>query len=53
MDTLIGIVAIYSIIHFIYLSFTSKYAERTNYEKAVTWAGVTSIVLIVIGIMMM
>lgn len=47
--TVLGLTMIYSWIHFVVLTFKKKYAERTTYEKVVTWYAIIGFILFVIG----
>ena len=46
---LIGIYMMYSWGHFAYISFKKIYADRTTYERIVTWIAIITLVLYVIG----
>jgi hypothetical protein len=47
-----GLIMIYSTIHFFSIQANKAYADRTDYEKVVTWVAVISIGLVYIGLMM-
>jgi len=47
-----GLVMIYSTIHFFSIQANKAYADRTDYEKVVTWVAVISIGLVYLGLMM-
>lgn len=46
---LIGLYMMYSWAHFAYISFKKIYADRTTYEKVVTWTAIVTLLLYVIG----
>jgi hypothetical protein len=46
---LIGSVMLYSLGHFIYLSFVSKYEDRSTYEKIVTWVALVLWIATLLG----
>ena len=48
---IIGLVMIYSVIHFIVVSFSKIWKERSVYEQIVTIIGIAVITLIFIGTM--
>jgi len=45
MDILLGMIVIYTTIHFIVLSFIKNWNNRNVYEKVVSIAGITAIFL--------
>ena len=48
---LVGMVAIYSAIHFAVIQHHRDYAKRSSYEKVVTWVALTCILLSFIALM--
>ncbi len=49
---LLGLGMIYAIIHFIIVQYKRNYELRSTYEKFITNAGVVSLALLFIGLMM-
>jgi len=47
----LGLAMLYSVGHFFIIQHSTKYADRTQYEKVVTWFGIISIVLIFLSVM--
>jgi len=48
---ILGLAIIYSIIHFVVLSFTKSYKERNDYEVTISWVGTISIFLLLLATM--
>jgi len=48
---MLGLVAMYSIVHFIIIQFIKSWDKRNGYEKAITILGITMISLIILGLM--
>jgi hypothetical protein len=48
--SILGLIALYSTIHFIVLSFTKSWNDRGEYEKVVSIAGICFITLLFIGV---
>jgi len=46
----LGLVVLYTIIHFIVISFNKTYKDRNVYEKIVTITGIIFIALIIISL---
>jgi len=51
LETVVGLVVIYSTIHFMSIQHRA-YTSRTQWEKIVTYAGMISIGLVYLGVMM-
>ena len=51
LETIVGLVVIYSTIHFMSIQHRA-YTSRTQWEKIVTYAGMISIGLVYLGMMM-
>jgi len=43
---LLGIIMLYSVIHYVIISFSKTWSQRTGYEKVVTVLGIIIIALI-------
>ena len=48
---LIGLVMIYSVVHYIIISFSKTWKERSGYEQVITIFGIIVITLIFLGAM--
>jgi len=48
---ILGLAMIYSTGHLLVIQHKKNYSERTDYEKAVTWFAIVSIVLVFLGTM--
>lgn len=48
--TILGLIMMYTTIHFFVIQFMKAWANRTIYEKIVTIVGIVSISLVYIGI---
>lgn len=48
---LLGMVTLYSWIHFTVVQHTKTYKQRTSYEKTVTWFAIVTLALTVLGMM--
>lgn len=48
---IIGLAMIYSAIHYVVLSFTSSYMDRTGYGKFISIAGIATITLMMLSVM--
>ncbi len=48
---ILGLIFIYAVVHFIIISFSKTWTQRTGYEKAVTIIGIIIIFLIFIDTM--
>lgn len=46
---LVGISMFYSWIHFAFIQHAKVYENRTQYEKAVTWYAITTLLLFIYG----
>ena len=52
LNTILGLIILYTTIHFTIIQHGKSFADRTPYQKAVTIAGMISIGLIYLGIIM-
>lgn len=50
METLLGLVIIYALIHFSFIQFKRTYAERSTYEKVLTWVALVGVGLVFYGL---
>ena len=51
-ETILGLIGIYMFYtwgHFAYISFKTIYADRSTYEKVVTWIAIVTLSLYIIG----
>jgi len=48
---LLGLIFLYAVVHYIIISFSKTWTQRTGYEKAVTVTGIIVIALIFIDTM--
>jgi len=51
-ETILGLIGIYMFYtwgHFGYMNFKTIYADRTKYEKVVTWIAIVTLSLYIIG----
>ncbi len=46
---IVGLVMIYSWVHFAVIQHKKAYKARTGYEQAVTWVAIVGLVLFIIG----
>jgi hypothetical protein len=49
MWTILGLAMLYTIVHFIVISFTKVWKERTVYEKVITIIAILSVVALYFG----
>lgn len=50
INTLLGLVALYAMLHFYVIQFTKTYTERNWYEKTITIVAAVFVFLILIGL---
>lgn len=48
---ILGLAMLYSVVHFFFIQNSNKYADRTQYEKVVTWFAIGSIIVTFLGVM--
>lgn len=50
-NILLGLTMIYSWVHFGIIQHKSNYADRSSYERVVTWVAIGTFALIVLSVM--